>query len=101
MVFWKDKQGNELTFSQFMSRWKGGIENITPQQKLKTNLIATRIGLVGLFIGLALSIYKIKTMWWIGLILLGALINTLVQYYGFKQQLKIFQDIEKQMEVKE
>jgi len=95
--FWTDKQGNELTFSQFMSRWKSGIENITPQQKLKSNIIGTRISLIGLFIGLILSIWKYKTLWWVAIVLIGALINTIVQYYGFKQQLKIFKDIEKQI----
>ena len=97
MVFWKDKQGNELTFSQFMKRWKEGIENITPQQKLKQNIIGTKISLIGLFIGLVLSIWKYKTLWWVGIILIGALFNTIVQYIGLKQQLKIFENIEKQI----
>jgi hypothetical protein len=95
--FWTDKQGNELTFSQFMRRFKEGVENITPIQKLKSNITGTRISLIGLFIGLILSIWKYKTLWWVGIILIGALINTIVQYYGFKQQLKIFKDIEKQI----
>jgi amino acid transporter len=101
MKFWTDKQGNELTFGQFMKRWKSGIENITPIQKLKSNITGTRISLVGLVLGLIISIWKCKTLWWVGIILIGALINTIVQYFGFKQQLKIFKDIEKQMEEEE
>lgn len=100
MAFWTDKQGNKLTFKEFLSRWKKGIENITPQQKLRQNIIGTKISLVGLVLGLIVTIWKYKTLWWVGIILIGALINTIVQYYGFKQQLKIFEDIEKEMEIK-
>ena len=34
----KDKEGNKLTFKEFMAKWKDGIENITPLQKLRTQI---------------------------------------------------------------
>ena len=81
----KDKQGNKLTWKQFFARWKEGINGITPIQKLQTQIIATRIQLLGIFLGLIVCILGWKTVWWLGIILLGALINTVVQYIGLVQ----------------
>jgi len=86
MRFWKDKKGKELTFKEFMGRWKEGFSNITPLQKTKTQLFGTKISLLGVFLGLIISIIGYKNLWWVGLILLGALINMGVQYLGLTQQ---------------
>lgn len=86
MKFWKDKEGNELTFKEFTKRWKDGIEGITPLQKLKTQIVATRIQLLGIFLGLIVTSMAYEKLWWIAIILLGALINTGVQYLGLIQQ---------------
>jgi len=34
----KDRYGNKLTWKEFISRWKEGIEGITPSQRIKTQL---------------------------------------------------------------
>ncbi len=94
MKIFKDKEGNKLTFKEFMTRWKGGIENVTPLQKTKIQLTGTKITLLGLFLGLCVSIYGWKNLWWVGIILIGALINTGVQYLATKQQKKLYQTIE-------
>lgn len=86
MKILKDKQGNKLTFKEFMTRWKDGIEGITPLQKLKTQVTATRIQLLGIVLGMVASLIAYESMWWIAIILLGALINTVVQYLGLTQQ---------------
>lgn len=96
MKIFKDKEGNKLTFKEFTSRWKSGIEEITPIQKIKTQILGTRIMLLGLFLGLCVSIYGWKNLWWVGIILIGALINTGVQYLALIQQRKLLDDIEKQ-----
>jgi len=96
MKIFKDKKGNKLSYKEFISKWKSGIEEITPLQKLKTQLTGTRIMLLGLFLGLLISIYGWKNLWWVGIILLGALLNTGVQYLSIKQQKKILDDLEKQ-----
>ncbi len=89
MKFWKDKQGNKLTYKEFIGKWKKGIEGITPLQKIKTQITATRISLLGIFLGLIITSIAYKQLWWIAIILLGALINTGVQYLGLAQQRNI------------
>ena len=96
MKIFKDKEGNKLTFKEFMKKWGEGIEGISPLQKIKTQIGGTRIMLIGLFLGLCVSIYGWKNLWWVGIILIGALLNTGVQYLGLIQQRKILDNIEKQ-----
>ena len=82
----KDKQGNKLTWKEFFAKWREGIDGITPIQKIKTQLLGTRISLVGVLMGLIISIISYRQLWWVGIILLGALINMGVQYLGLVQQ---------------
>lgn len=88
MKIWKDKQGNKLTFKQLTKRWKEGIDEITPLQKLRTQITGTRISLLGIFLGLIITTIAYKNLWWVAIILLGALINVGVQYLGLTQQRK-------------
>jgi len=94
MKVWKDKQGNKLDAKQFFKRWGHGIDGITPIQKLKTQLLGTRITLLGIFLGLCVSVYGWNNLWWVGIILTGAFINTAVQYLGLKQQLNMLKNME-------
>jgi len=96
MKIWKDNKGNKLTYKEFISKWKNGIEGITPLQKLSTQLNGTKIMLLGLVLGLFVSIYGWKNLWWVGIILIGALFNTGVQYLGLAQQKKLLKDLEEQ-----
>lgn len=97
---WTDKEGNKLSFTEFIGRWKTGISGITAQQKLKTQITGTRIILIGLFLGLFVALYGWKNLWWVAIILVGALINTVTQYIGLIQQKKVFDDIERQIQEK-
>lgn len=95
----KDKYGNKLTIKEYFKRWGKGIEGITPIQKLKTQITGTRISLVGLSCGLAISIYGWEKLWWVGIILVGAILTTGVQYLGFKQQYNLLKNLEKVEEI--
>ena len=90
----KTKAGEKITWKEFMKRWGKGIEGITPLQKLKTQLLGTKISLLGMILGLGVSIYGWENLWWVGIILIGAIINTGVQYLGFKQQLNMLNKME-------
>lgn len=98
MTFWKDKEGNKLTWKEFFSRWKQGIEGITPLQKLKTQLTATKIQLLGIILGIIATSIGYKYLWWVTIILIGALINTGVQYLGLKEQIKRIKNYEEDCE---
>ena len=95
----KDKEGNYLTTKEFFKKWGEGINGITPIQKLKTQLTGTRITLIGLFCGLFISIYGWSKLWWVGIILIGAILTTGVQYLGFKQQYIQLKNLETAEEV--
>lgn len=95
----KDKYGNKLTIKEYLARWREGIDGITASQKLKAQQGGTRITLTGLFLGLAVSIYGWEKLWWVGIVLIGAIINTGVQYLGQRQQLNQLKKLENTEEV--
>ncbi len=97
--FWKDKSGKKISLKEFKDRFKQGVEGITPLQKLKTQILGTRIMLLGLFLGLFVTIYGWRNLWWVAIILVGALINTGVQYLGLVQQKEVIESLEKQFNV--
>jgi len=94
----KDKEGNKLTWKEFFKRWKEGINGITPLQQLKTQKSATKIQLIGIILGLVMCFIGYKNLWWVAIILFGALINTGVQYLQIKQQIKAIEDLENNSE---
>ena len=96
MTFWIDKEGNRLSFKEFIARWKVGIEGITPIGRLKTQLNGTGLMLIGISLGIIMTLFAFKQMWWITIILIGALFNTFIQYVGQKEQLKLLLNIEKE-----
>lgn len=98
MKFWTDKQGNELTFKQFINRWKKGLEGITPLQQVKTQIWGLRIIILGLFCGIVICIMGIKNLWWLLLILTGGLFNTSVQYLGLWQKKRLLESFKLNLE---
>jgi len=69
--FWKDKQGNKLTFKEFKKRFWKGVEGITPKQQTKTQIISQIPIFGGLIWGSVVSF--ISEMYWLGVILIFAL----------------------------
>lgn len=94
MIFWRDKKGNKLTWKQFFKRWGEGIQGITPYQQVKTEMFGTRLIIIGLVCGIVVSIYAFKNMWWVCIILLGALLNTTLSYLSQLQKYKFLKKME-------
>jgi|TARA_R100000093_G_scaffold70867_2_gene45029 membrane glycosyltransferase len=90
----KDKAGNQLTWKEFGERWKKGIEGITPLQQTRTSINSTWIMLVGIVAGLIITLIAIKTLWWLSIILTGALFNTVVVQIGNYQKYFILKRLE-------
>ena len=98
MYVWKDKEGKKLTGKEFLSRWKEGINSVTPLQRTRSELVFTYIIMIGLIGGIITSIIAIKTLWWLIVVLSGAfglqclsLIAILQKYNAlkkFEEQLK-------------
>lgn len=98
MKFWTDKAGKELTFKEFMQRWKQGIQQVAltmpKQEQIKKQIRFTWIMLIGFCLGIAISIYHFKTIGWVIIVLLGAIGNTGVQLIALYQQKKMFDNFE-------
>lgn len=95
-----DKFGNKLTWKEFFSRWKKGVESITPQQKVKSEITGTFIILLGLCFSLFAVIWfreKIGLLAY-GLILIfvGNIVTTGLKWIALRQQKKLFDNLEEQ-----
>lgn len=93
----RTKDGEVITWKEFGKRWKKGIAGITPEQKINGQIYGTSISFMGLLFGFGLSIWHLKTLWWLSLVLLGGMINTGIQLVGLYQQKKVFDNIKELM----
>lgn len=98
----KDKEGNKITTKEFMQRWKEGIQNITPIQKLQNDSRSTFVTLVGFIISLiALIVFRDQMpISWLtyGLILIfvGSVWSNGVKWLMIRQQVKLFKNLDSQ-----
>jgi len=93
-TFWKDKKGNELTKKEFFQRWKSGIRGITPLAQTNIQVHSTWIMILGICLGITISLFGFSNLWWVFIILIGALGNTLMQLVSLKQKQKILKEFE-------
>lgn len=96
------KDGTKITWKEFFILWKIGINNITPEQKIKSEMHGTMISLLGFmfcFFAVIWAREKIGLMAY-GLILvfLGSIITTTLRYISLRQQSKIFDQLNKESE---
>jgi len=91
----KDKLGNELTPKEFMQRWKGGIQAVTPSQINNLNIIGNVMIIVGILIGIYAT--YITHTWWLVVILVGSLFLSAMSFLGYIQRYYIFKELNKQM----
>ena len=81
-----DKFGNKLTWKEYMNRWKKGVTEINPYQQVLIQINSTWIIIFGLLAGIVICIIGIRNLWWLLLILVGGLGNTLIQLIGLLQK---------------
>lgn len=81
-----DKKGNSYTWKEFLVKFKKGVEGITPLQQVKSQINGTYLMLVGLLCGIVVLAFRIKTMWWVEIILAAGLFNTFISLVGLIQK---------------
>jgi len=96
----KTKSGEKISWKEFFVRWKDGIENVPLTNQVKIQIGGTRIILIGICCGIFISCFAFSTLWWLVIILFGALINTLVQYISLKQRYKLLKQFSVPIELK-
>jgi len=79
---------------EFLKRWKEGMANSSPLEQTKAQLVFTRMTLLGIALGFAVSVWKAKSFWWLAIILGAAFGNTYIQYVAIKQKLKALQQVQ-------
>lgn len=94
----KDKKGKQLTWKEFFKKWGEGIEGITPYQQAVITYKSTWIILLGIAGGLIMCLLNMKTLWWLFLILLGALFNSIIVQLGNYQKYKALRDLEESID---
>jgi len=91
----KDKEGNYLTWKEFMQRWKKGIAEMTPLQQSRIIYHNTWLMLFGILAGAFFSLFNLRDLWWLTIILVAAFVNTVVVQIGNYQKYTIHRRIEK------
>jgi hypothetical protein len=86
LKIWRDRDGRWIDRKEFMTRFKSGVNKVTPLQQTKSQLTFTWITVIGIICGIIVSIAKIKTLWWLGIILVAALGNTMIGLIGIYQR---------------
>lgn len=94
MKIWKDRDGKWIDAKEFGSRWKAGIESVTPLAQTRSQLVFTWITLIGILCGLVVSIISYKSLWWLGIILVAALGNTFIGMIGIYQKYRQLKRVE-------
>lgn len=95
---WKDKSGKEVGKKEFIERFKKGVAGVTPLQQTEIQLRSTWIMIFGLLAGIVVSIYVFNKMWWVFIILVGALGNTSIQQLGLWQKKVLLQNFKRSIE---
>jgi hypothetical protein len=91
----KDKSGKEYTWKEFLVKFKKGVEGITPLQQVKSQMNGTYLMIVGLLCGIVVLAFRIKTMWWVEIILVAGLFNTYISLIGLIQKRKVLEQFNK------
>ena len=84
--FWKARNGDKLTFKQFLKRWKEGVVNISPVQQTKTSLWSMIPIFAGLIWGIVMTF--MGGTYWLCVILCGSIPITSMQFISNLQKYK-------------
>lgn len=90
----KTKDGEVISWKEFFNRWKKGIAEVTPKQKIESQILFTRIMIIGFICGFVISLVNFKNLWWVAIVLFAAIGNTVIQYISLVQQKRLFENIE-------
>lgn len=88
------KSGEQISTKEFFSRWKKGISEVTALQQVSMQLRSLYIIMFGLICGIVICIIGIKNLWWLLIILIGGLFNTIIQMLGIYQKKIILERLE-------
>ena len=99
MKFWRDKSGKWIEGKEFLTRFKDGIEKITPLQQLQTQMFGMLLIFAGILFGLVVAFRS--SLWWLFIVLCGSMIVFISQVIGILQRYIILKAVEKMIKESE
>jgi uncharacterized membrane protein YoaK (UPF0700 family) len=84
---------------EFISKWKGGIEMVTPLQRAKVDLISYSIIIIGMILGIIINIRA--KVWWLVIVLSGSLLLLVMTYLSAIQKYKMLNKFEQEVKQNE
>jgi hypothetical protein len=98
----KTKSGEEITFKEFMRRWKVGMQSLTPKQRTQNDILSTWITLIGFILSILALLFFNETFgvvtYGIIIIFIGSIYANSIRLFSLYGQLNVFKNIEKQFE---
>jgi len=91
----KDASGKEINKEEWMSRWKAGMQEVTPLQTTQFNMYGYYLILVGIIVGIVTAI--LTKAWWLLIILLGSFIVSGTATLGNYQKLVALRKLDSMM----
>jgi len=92
MKIWTDKQGKPVGIKEFFSRWKQGINNVTPLTQAGFNLFGNTLVLIGIILGVWFA--SSNHFSWLIIVLIGSFLMSGVSFLATLQRLLLLLDIE-------
>lgn len=97
--FWRDKKGEELTFREFLNRWKSGVSETSPLQQTTITLWSYPALIAGILWGFVVTLYS--GTYWMSLILFATMPITSMQILATWQKYKRLKETDKIMKALE
>ena len=77
----------------FMQKWKKGIMLITPEQRLKNDLVSLFFIVIGNIIAAFMFLFFVKSYWWLSIIFGFSSLLTISQFIAKFQEYNLFKDL--------
>ena len=97
LKIWKDKSGKWIDAKEFKERFAQGVDGVSALQQIKAQVLFSWITIIGLLCGVVVSIYRWNTLWWLIIVLLAGIGNTVIGLIGLLQKKKALAQIEVMM----
>lgn len=98
----KTKSGEQITWREFMKRWKEGMQNLTPVQRTQNDIGSTWITLIGFIAALVALVFFNKTFgvltYGLILIFLGSTYANIVKLFSLYGQYNLYRSLESNTE---
>lgn len=76
----------------FFGRWAQGIKDVTPYQSARITYHSNYLIILGILLGIGINV--VNEVWWLVIVLSGALVITSLGQLGTRQKLLLYKKIE-------